>query len=84
MAGWQGDVGQRALGLSTRCRGEDALNADDLRRIAAVGAGLMGHGIAQEFAWTGCAAGLHSRTEASLQKAFGNRGAISRRWHTSA
>ena len=29
------------------------MDAEDVRKIAVVGAGLMGHGIAQEFAYTG-------------------------------
>lgn len=45
---------------------------DDIQRIAIVGAGLMGHGIAQEFALAGYQVSLHSRTEASLQKALEN------------
>ena len=46
--------------------------------------GLMGHGILQEFALAGYAVGLHSRIEASLQKAPGNSGATSRGGRTSA
>ena len=45
---------------------------DDIQRIAIVGAGLMGHGIAQEFALAGYQVSLHSRTEESLQKALDN------------
>ena len=46
------------------------MNADEIRRIAVVGAGLMGHGIAQEFALAGYEVRLVSRKEASLQKAL--------------
>ena len=61
------------------------MNADDLRRIAVVGAGLMSHRIAQEYVpLARCAAGPHLRIKASLQRAFGSRGATSRRWRTSA
>ena len=45
---------------------------DDIQRIAIIGAGLMGHGIAQEFALAGYQVSLHSRTEESLQKALEN------------
>jgi 3-hydroxyacyl-CoA dehydrogenase len=43
---------------------------DDIQRIAVVGAGLMGHGIAQEFALAGYQVSLHSRTNASLVAAL--------------
>ena len=42
------------------------MKADDVKQIAVVGAGLMGHGIAQEFALAGYAVHMHARTEASL------------------
>ena len=45
---------------------------DDIQRIAIVGAGLMGHGIAQEFALAGYQVSLHSRTEKSLDAALDN------------
>ena len=48
------------------------MKADEIRRIAIVGAGLMGHGIAQEFALANYEVHLHSRTEESLQKAIHN------------
>ena len=48
------------------------MKVDEIRRIAVVGAGLMGHGIAQEFALAGYEVHLHSRTEESLQKAVLN------------
>jgi len=46
--------------------------ADEIRHIAVVGAGLMGHGIAQEFALAGYEVHLHSRREESLQTALKN------------
>ena len=48
------------------------MKADEIRQIAVVGAGLMGHGIAQEFALFGYDVRLHSRSEESLQKALQN------------
>ena len=59
------------------------MKTDDVRRIAMVGLGLMGHGIAQEFALAGFAVGLHPRTEANLQKASGNSAATAKRSRTS-
>ena len=50
------------------------MNADGIGRIGMVGAGLMGHGIAQEFALAGYQVQLHSRSEESLQKAMRNIG----------
>ena len=44
--------------------------ADDTMRIAVVGAGLMGHGIAQVFARSGHHVRLTSRSEASLERAM--------------
>jgi 3-hydroxybutyryl-CoA dehydrogenase len=41
-----------------------------IRRIAVVGAGLMGHGIAQEFALAGLDVGLHDRSDELLQAAM--------------
>jgi 3-hydroxybutyryl-CoA dehydrogenase len=48
------------------------MNVEDVRRIAVIGAGVMGHGIAQEFALAGYEVRLHARTEASLQTALAN------------
>ena len=45
--------------------------ADEMTRIAVVGAGLIGHGIAQVFARSGHHVNLTSRSEASLEKATG-------------
>src|SRR5690242_8067809 len=42
---------------------------DDIRRIAVVGAGLMGHGIALEFAAFGFAVALHDRDPGQLARA---------------
>ena len=47
------------------------MDADDIKRIAVVGAGLMGHGIAQEFATAGYDVRLTSRSQASLDRAVG-------------
>jgi len=46
------------------------MTVDQIRHIAVVGAGLMGHGIAQEFALAGYEVRLHSRREESLQTAL--------------
>jgi 3-hydroxybutyryl-CoA dehydrogenase len=43
-----------------------------IRRVAVIGAGLMGHGIAQEFAAKGYAVWLHDRTEEHLRAAARN------------
>ena len=48
------------------------MKVEEIKQIAVVGAGLMGHGIAQEFALAGYEVYLHSRTEESLQKAVQN------------
>jgi len=48
------------------------MNIDDIRRIAIVGAGLMGHGIAQEFALAGYNVHIHDITEDKLQQAINN------------
>ena len=44
------------------------MDADDVKQIAVIGAGLMGHGIAQEFATAGYEVRLTSRTEESLRR----------------
>jgi 3-hydroxybutyryl-CoA dehydrogenase len=44
----------------------------DIRKVAVIGAGLMGHGIAQEFATAGYTVGLHDRTEEHLLRAIDN------------
>lgn len=48
------------------------MGVEGIRRIAVVGAGLMGHGYALEFALAGYHVQLHSRSEESLQKAIMN------------
>lgn len=45
------------------------MNVDDISRIGVVGAGLMGHGIAQEFALAGYNVRLHDLSEEKLQQA---------------
>ncbi|MBI4336439.1 MAG: 3-hydroxyacyl-CoA dehydrogenase family protein [Chloroflexi bacterium] len=45
------------------------MTVDDIKHIAVVGAGLMGHGIAQEFALAGYQVGLHDLTGERLQHA---------------
>ena len=47
------------------------MNAQDIRSVAVIGAGLMGHGIAIEFARAGYDVRLHSRSEESLDRARG-------------
>jgi 3-hydroxybutyryl-CoA dehydrogenase len=47
------------------------MQANDVRRIAVVGAGLMGHGIALEFALAGYDVRLHDRTDELLARATG-------------
>lgn len=46
------------------------MNADTIRRIAVVGAGLMGHGIAQGFALAGYDVGLHDVSDNRLDSAL--------------
>lgn len=48
------------------------MEVDQIKRIAVVGAGLMGHGIAQEFALAGYQVRLHSRRQESLDQALDN------------
>lgn len=43
---------------------------DEIKRITVVGAGLMGHAIAQEFAVAGYDVCLHARSDASLDRAL--------------
>lgn len=47
------------------------MNASNIRKVAVIGAGLMGHGIAIEFALVGYDVRLHSRSEESLERARG-------------
>ena len=46
------------------------MKAVDIRRVSVIGAGLMGHGIAQEFALAGYEVDLHDLTEGILQEAL--------------
>jgi 3-hydroxybutyryl-CoA dehydrogenase len=46
--------------------------ADEIRRVAVVGAGLMGHGIAQEFALAGYEVHINDLTEEKLEGALAN------------
>jgi len=50
---------------------EKAMNASDIRRIAIVGAGAMGQGIAQDFATHGYDVSMYARTEEHLRHALG-------------
>src|SRR5215210_8937327 len=50
-------------------RSQRDMNASDIHRVAVIGAGLMGHGIALEFAAHGYAVQLHDRDEAQLDQA---------------
>ncbi|MFQ5813518.1 MAG: 3-hydroxyacyl-CoA dehydrogenase family protein [Anaerolineae bacterium] len=45
------------------------MKVDQVRRVAVVGAGMMGHGIAQEFACAGYTVHLHDLSEKILQQA---------------
>ncbi|MDE2715816.1 MAG: 3-hydroxyacyl-CoA dehydrogenase family protein [Chloroflexota bacterium] len=47
------------------------MNTSSIRSVAVIGAGLMGHGIAIEFALAGYDVRLHSRSEESLERARG-------------
>jgi 3-hydroxybutyryl-CoA dehydrogenase len=47
-------------------------NSGQIERIAVVGAGLMGHGIAQEFALAGFKVRLHDQTDELLERALEN------------
>ena len=47
------------------------MNASNIRSVAVIGAGLMGHGIAIEFALAGYDVRLHSHSEESLDRARG-------------
>ena len=48
------------------------MKSEDIRRVSVVGAGLMGHGIAQEFAIAGYDVHLHDLSEDILHKADQN------------
>ena len=42
------------------------MTLDDIQQIAVIGAGLMGHGIAQEFAFAGYQVHLHDVSQAQV------------------
>ena len=48
------------------------MNVENIRRIAVTGAGIMGHGIAQDFASAGYDVSLHDLTDEKLQQAVAN------------
>jgi 3-hydroxybutyryl-CoA dehydrogenase len=48
------------------------MNVDDIRRVGVVGAGLMGHGIALEFALAGYDVGIYDLSDEKLQQATKN------------
>ena len=48
------------------------MNVDDINRIAVIGAGSIGHGIALGLGMAGYDVTLHSRTEESLRKRMGD------------
>lgn len=48
------------------------MNAGDIRNISVIGAGLMGHGIAQEFALAGFKVALHDVSDEKLSQAEEN------------
>jgi 3-hydroxybutyryl-CoA dehydrogenase len=48
------------------------MNDSRIERIAVIGAGLMGHGIAQEFAHAGYQVRLHDKSDKSLRSAMEN------------
>jgi 3-hydroxybutyryl-CoA dehydrogenase len=48
-----------------------SMNLNDIRRIGIIGAGLMGHGIAQVFASAGYDVNLYDADKATLEAAKG-------------
>src|SRR4051812_4829348 len=48
------------------------MQASDVRRVAVIGAGLMGHGIAQDFASHGYEVHLYARSQERLDQALQN------------
>ncbi len=48
------------------------MKVDDIKSVAVIGAGLMGHGIALEFACAGYKVHIHGRSEEKLQQAIHN------------
>jgi 3-hydroxyacyl-CoA dehydrogenase len=48
----------------------DKLKLEDIKKIAVIGAGTMGHGIAQAFAYAGYQVNMMSRTQETLNRAM--------------
>ena len=48
----------------------EKLKLDDIKKVAVIGAGTMGHGIAQAFAYAGYNVSMMSRTQATLDRAM--------------
>jgi len=46
------------------------MKVQDIKNVAVIGAGLMGHGIAQEFAMAGYKVGINDLSEDLLNKAM--------------
>jgi len=45
------------------------MNREDVKKVAVIGAGTMGHGMAQSFAQAGCQVSLMARRTTSLERA---------------
>ena len=50
------------------------MKPEEITKVAVIGAGLMGHGIAQMFASQGCAVSLLDLSQSFLEKALENIG----------
>ena len=48
------------------------MNVEQINRVCSVGTGTMGFGTALAFAFSGCSVSMAGRSEASLDRAFGN------------
>lgn len=48
----------------------DKLKLEDIKKVAVIGAGTMGHGIAQAFAYAGYQVNMMSRTQETLNRAM--------------
>ena len=48
----------------------DKLKIEDIKKVAVIGAGTMGHGIAQSFAYAGYPVSMMSRTRKTLDRAM--------------
>ena len=61
------------------------MTLDDIQQIAVIGAGLMGHGIAQEFAFAGYHVHLHDVSHEKLRAGMERIRGISRcLWRTTS